>query len=157
MRKSEPRIVVGNHVRAIFTRDHLPEMKQSWECKTYHIYGGPGERVATMKFFGRNKVQAELDLGAVTEHFGCNRSEAWKIALHLLARAVQTGGMRVSVLGIGGGAGQRGQPPLLRVHAPLRGSPSGASRAGAERHEKGQKQARRQGPSTRAAPSLRRR
>lgn len=148
MQKSElPRIVRGKRVRLVHGHLHAPA--QGWECKQYRVYGKYPEIAATLKIFGRNRAQVEADLCTVVEHFGCNRSGAWKMALHVLAQAIQQREMRVRVPSTGDGEAPRCLPLPRTESAPRRGSLLAQFRADEAQREKGRKRARRRGPSGR--------
>lgn len=142
MPRSNARIVTGRRSLPIQSQSPPPARPQ-WDCKQYRIYGDSSVRAATLKFFGRTAAQVEEDIGVVGDHFGCNRSEAWKIALHLLARSVQAGGMEVRVPSTGDDEDPRCHPPHRKGCARRRVSQAAASRVGGVRRAKGRKQERR--------------
>lgn len=80
-------IVSGGRRLPVLGASAAPSSKK-WKNRQYQTMPRRNNR-EMLKFYGRTIQQVEENLATVMEHFGCRKGEAWRIGLHLLAKAIR--------------------------------------------------------------------
>jgi hypothetical protein len=80
-------VISRGKVIAVLGASHPKRPTNTWQQKQIQVQHAPRR---TISVYGPVCVaRLESELQVVREHFGCNVSDAFKIALHLTARAIQ--------------------------------------------------------------------
>jgi len=70
-----------------------PPNAATWQRRTLKVGHGGHQ----FSFYGNAIAALESNLNTIREHFGFNRTDAVKLALHLTAQAIRDGGMKVKL------------------------------------------------------------
>lgn len=83
------RIVSGGVRRQVLEPTKKPAPGETWVRK--QIVLGRGPNAIRLAVFGRNIEQVDANVATIQEHFGVNKTTAFKIALHLVAKGIKEG------------------------------------------------------------------
>jgi hypothetical protein len=80
-------IVVGNKRIPPLARVKPGTGERGWAARKYRV----GANGAQFIVYGKKIQAVEDNIAVIRAHFGCNRTDAFKMALHLTADAVRRG------------------------------------------------------------------
>lgn len=80
-------VVVGNKRISAVVKAKPGDGERGWNARKYKV----GNNGAQFLIYGAKILAVEDNIAAIRAHFGCNRTDAFKMALHLTAQAIRNG------------------------------------------------------------------